>query len=121
MGAANKNITIERGATFAKRFFIVNKSDGSPFDLSGYESGEAQVRESATAKTVLGEFTVVIPSPQTSGEVRYAMDDETSEDLPIGIKEWDLFLIGSVSSGLGRWRILAGKATIINTVTRDAE
>ena len=118
MGAAVKNITIERGATFAKRFFVVNKSDQSPFDLTGYESGEAQVRESATSKTILGSFTVVIPDPPSTGEVRYIMTDTDTAALPTGIKQWDLFLIGSVSSGLGRWRILAGDANIIPTVTR---
>ena len=117
MGAAVKNITIERGATFAKRFFVVNKADQSPFDLSGYESGEAQVRESPTAKTILGSFTVVIPDPPT-GEVRYVLTDADTAALPIGTKSWDLFLIGSVSSALGRWRILAGNAIIIPTVTR---
>ena len=118
MGAAVKNITIEQGATFAKRFFVVNKSDGSPFDLSGYESGEAQVRESATSKTILGSFTVVIPNPPSTGEVRYAMTDTDTAALPIGVKVWDLFLVGSVSSALGKWRILAGQANIIPTVTR---
>jgi hypothetical protein len=117
MGAAVKNITIERGATFAKRFFVVNKADQSPFDLSGYESGEAQVRENPTSKTVLGNFTVVIPDPPT-GEVRYVMTDTDTAALPIGVKVWDLFLVGSVSSALGKWRILAGQANIIPTVTR---
>ena len=120
MAAAKKNITIERGAVFAKRFFIVNKSDGSPFDLSGYASaGESQIRDKAVSKSVLGNITVLIPSPKTSGEVRYSMSDEETEDLPIGIKEWDLFLIGTTSSGLGRWRILAGQAQIVPSVSRD--
>ena len=118
MGAAYKNITIERGATFAKRFFIVNKANKLPFDLSGYEYGEAQIRENPTSKTILGVFTVVIPDPPT-GEVRYVMIDDITAQLPIGIKVWDLFLVGSVSSALGRWRILAGQANIIPTVTRD--
>ena len=120
MGAAKKNITIERGANFAKRFFIVHKSDQSPFDLTGYESGEAQIREHATSKIILGTLTVTIPNPPSSGEVRYIISDTDSANLPLGIKQWDLFLIGSVSSGLGRWRILAGDAKIIPTVSRDS-
>jgi hypothetical protein len=118
MAAATKNLTIERGSTFTKRFFVVNKADNSAFDLTGYTSGEAQIRESATSKIILGSFTVTIPSPPTSGEVRYTMDDETTADLPIGIKQWDLFLVGSGSSGLGRWRILAGDVNIIPTVSK---
>ena len=120
MGAARKDITIERGAVFAKRFFIVNKADQSPFDLSNYESaGEAQIRERAVAKTVLGNITVFLPDPKTAGEVRYSMADSDTTDLPLGIKEWDLFLIGTPSSGLGRWRILAGQCKIVPTVSRD--
>ncbi len=120
MGAARKDITIERGAVFAKRFFIVNKADQSPFDLSNYEDfGEAQIRERAAAKAILGTIQVFLPSPKTAGEVRYSMTDDLTADLPLGIKEWDLFLIGTASSGLGRWRILAGQAKIVPTVSRD--
>jgi hypothetical protein len=116
MASARRDIDIEQNATFAKRFFIVNKADGSPFDLTAYDlGGEAQVRESALSSVVLASFTVDIPSPATSGEVRYSMSATDTASLPVGVKEWDLFLL---SSSLGRWRVLRGHATVRPTVSK---
>ena len=116
MASARRDIDIEQNATFAKRFFIVNKADGSPFDLTAYDlGGEAQVRESAISAVVLASFTVDIPSPATSGEVRYSMSAADAASIPVGVKSWDLFLL---STTLGRWRVLRGDARVHPTVTR---
>jgi hypothetical protein len=114
--SARRDIVIQQNATFAKRFFIVHKSDGSPFDLTPYDlGGVAQVREKAASGKVLADFIVTLPNPLTSGEVAYGMFPAGTAAIPLGVKEWDLIL---KSSTLGRWRVLHGHATIVPTVTR---
>ncbi len=116
MAAAAFNIIIEQGATYAQRFFIVNQSDLSPFDLTLYDNGGiAQIRETAKSTSILGTFTVTLPNPRTSGEIDLSMAYTNTTLIPLGTKDWDLII---KSSTLGFWRILAGKASVIPIVSK---
>ena len=67
MAAANYDLTIDQGTTFA--IDITINEAGSIKDLSGY-SARAQMRSTKTATSVAASFTCTVLSPATQGKVK---------------------------------------------------
>ncbi len=112
MAAANKDIVIEQDAQFTLQF-VVQNSDGSPFNLTGY-TADAQVRETATSKHSLATFSTSISTPTLGGPVIVSLNDAGSLAIPAGVFYWDFFIRNSGSS----IRLLQGRATVLSTVSR---
>lgn len=106
---AKLNFTIVRGDSFTKTV-IVQESDGTPIDLTGYV-GRAEIRQ-GYGGTLLDSFTVAIPTP-SNGEVTMSLDaTQTVSAISGGV--YDLELDAGVNN---RHTLLAGTVTILPDVT----
>jgi hypothetical protein len=112
MGAARKDITVEKGATFSYRLEITNKVDATAFNLTGY-TAQAEIRESAGNKNLIVAMTGTISSP-TTGVLLLTIAAVDTASLREGIYEWDLFIRATGSE----IRLLAGKAMIAPSVSK---
>lgn len=114
MAAATKNLTLERGVGLLLRLFVTNSSDDSVFDLTNY-TAQAQMREKPLSLNKIADFTATVVDVVT-GELTVTLTDAQVAALPVGVWAWDLFIHPS----LGRsTRLLAGKATVVASVSRS--
>lgn len=113
MSAANYDLVIDQGSTFAIDLTI-NES-GSAKDLTGY-SARAQMRSTKTSSTVAGTFTCTVLTPVADGKVKMELPASVSSAMEAGMYFYDLE-IHTGSDAIVK-RLLEGKVTINQEVTR---
>ena len=114
--AATVNLVIEQGANFSHIVGLTN-SDGSIFNLTGYEA-RMQIRPTVASSTVLLELTVVngrISVNAPAGQLTLSISNADTAAMTWRSGVYDLELI----SGAGIvTRIMQGNATLSLEVTR---
>ena len=113
MAAANYDLTIDQGTTFA--IDITVNEGGSIKDLSGY-SARAQMRSTKTATSVAASFTCTVLTPATQGKVKMKLSPATTSAMTAGVYFYDLE-IHTASDGIVK-RLIEGKVTLNQEVTR---
>lgn len=114
--AATVNLVIEQGADFSHIVGLTN-SDGSVFDLTGYDA-RMQIRSSVATITTLYELTVSngrIELNELAGQLRLNIPNAVTTAMTWRSGVYDLEII----SGAGLvTRIMQGNATLSLEVTR---
>ena len=113
MAAANYDLTIDQGTTFA--IDITINEAGSVKDLSGY-SARAQMRSTKTATSVAASFTCTVLSPATQGKVKMELAPATTSAMAAGVYFYDLEIFKSGDNIVKR--LIEGKVTLNQEVTR---
>ena len=113
MSAANYDLVIDQGSTFAIELTV--KESGSAKNLTTY-AARAQMRSTKTSSTVAGTFTCTIPNPATDGKVKMELAAATSSGMEAGLYYYDLE-IHTPSDGIVK-RLLEGKVTLNQEITR---
>jgi len=113
MSAANYDLVIDQGSTFA--IDLVIKESGSTKNLTGY-SARAQMRSTKTSSTVAGTFTCTVLTPATDGKVKMELSATTSSGMEAGMYFYDLEI--HTGSDVIVKRLLEGKVTLNQEVTR---
>jgi len=113
MSAANYDLVIDQGSTFAIELTV--KESGSAKNLTTY-AARAQTRSTKTSSTVAGTFTCTIPSPATDGKVKMELAAATSSGMEAGLYYYDLE-IHTPNDGIVK-RLLEGKVTLNQEITR---
>jgi hypothetical protein len=113
MSAANYDLVIDQGSTFA--IDLVIKESGSTKNLTGY-SARAQMRSTKTSSSIAGTFTCTVLSPVTDGKVKIELPASTSSAMEAGMYFYDLE-IHTGSDAIVK-RLLEGKVTLNQEVTR---
>jgi hypothetical protein len=116
MAAGFFGITIEKGATFALQFNILNSGNNTAFDLTGF-TATSEIRVSPNSSNTLAIFTCQIASPPTQGIILITLPDATTASLPVGVYHWDLFVKQS-SPQEQSIRLIKGTCEVVPTVTR---
>jgi len=114
--AAIVNLVIEQGADFSHIVGLTN-SDGSVFDLTGYDA-RMQIRSTVTTATTLYELTVSngrIELNAIAGQLRLNIPSAVTAAMTWRSGVYDLEI---VSSGGIVTRIMQGNATLSLEVTR---
>jgi hypothetical protein len=105
------DLTLVRGDTYERRTFVMEYSDGSHADFTGY-TVLAQARPSANAPRLLIEFASGVD--ENGDPYIEASSADTTAIGPISKGVWDL----QMTSPAGRTRTyLAGDVTIIQDVS----
>lgn len=108
---ASHNLKFVRGDT--QDFTITLTEDGTtPRDLTGC-TYRAQIRTSADATSVSGEFACTVPNPST-GVVRLVLSASVSASLPDSVLHWDF----EQNKGGVVTTLIQGKCTVLGDVTR---
>ena len=113
MSAANYDLVIDQGSTFAIDLTI--KESGSAKNLTGY-AARAQMRSTKTASAVAASFTCTVLSPVTDGKVKMELPATTSSAMSAGVYFYDLE-IHTGSDAIVK-RLIEGKVTINQEITR---
>ena len=113
MAAANYDLTIDQGTTFA--IDITINESGSAKDLTGY-SARAQMRSTKTASTVAASFTCTVLNPATEGKVKMELSPATTSAMAAGVYFYDLEIHTSNDAIVKR--LIEGKVTLNQEVTR---
>ena len=113
MSAANYDLVIDQGSTFAIDLTI--KESGSAKNLTGY-AARAQMRSSKSDSAVAASFTCSITSPPTSGVVKMELPGTTSSAMTAGVYFYDLEIHTANDATVKR--LIEGKVTINQEVTR---
>jgi len=113
MSAANYDLVIDQGSTFAIDLTV--KESGSAKNLTGY-SARAQMRSTKTDSAVAGTFTCTVLTPPTNGQVKMELSAATSTAMTAGLYYYDLE-IHTGSDAIVK-RLLEGKVTLNQEVTR---
>ena len=113
MGAAIKNITIDRAVGFTWNAVLQNSEDESPFDLTGY-TAMAKVREEPGSNKVIVEMTATINVPTSDGGITITIPEEDTIGLPTGVFHWDLVIRSDTAPDI---KLLKGKVTIEDTAS----
>ena len=104
MSAANYDLVIDQGSTFA--IDLVIKESGSTKDL----------RSTKTSSSIAGTFTCTVLSPVSDGKVKIELPASTSSAMEAGMYFYDLE-IHTGSDAIVK-RLLEGKVTLNQEVTR---
>lgn len=124
MTAATKDLKIEQGATYRLPFqWCAKNSDGSvgaPHDITGW-SARMQIREKLTSEDVMVDATSdngLLVLGGADGRVTIQLtEDATMALVKNGV--YDLELVDpNQPPGLGTYRLLEGKVTVVKNVTR---
>jgi len=113
MSAANYDLVIDQGSTFAIDLTITES--GSAKDLTGY-SARAQMRSTKTSDTVAGTFTCTVLTPVTDGKVKMELPASTSSAMDAGLYYYDLEI--HTGSDVIVKRLIQGTVTLNQEVTR---
>jgi hypothetical protein len=113
MSAANYDLVIDQGSTFAIDLTV--KESGVAKNLTGY-SARAQMRSTKTAASVSGTFTCTVLNPASDGVLKMELPASTSSAMSAGLYFYDLEIHTGSDSIVKR--LLEGKVTINQEVTR---
>jgi hypothetical protein len=116
MSAGKLDIIIEQGATFS-RTIALQDSDGAAVDLSDVTEVRGQMRRDYNA-TDSTAFTLAVSSPASAGLISWTLSDETSAALDaVANNKW-VYDIEIVRDDGTVQRLLQGRVTISQEVTR---
>ena len=113
MSAANYDLVIDQGSTFAIDLTI--KESGSAKNLTGY-AARAQMRSTKTASAVAASFTCTVLSPVTDGKVKMELPATTSSAMSAGVYFYDLEIHTSGDAIVKR--LMEGRINLTQEVTR---
>lgn len=113
MSAANYNLSIDQGTTFALDLTV--KEAGSVKNLTGY-SARAQMRSTKSAANAAATFTCTVLSPPTNGKVKMELSATTSNSIDAGLYFYDLEIF-TASDAIVK-RLIEGQVVISQGITR---